>query len=228
MEENKSKNGIGVTILLIIGIIVIALLCTLVYILQSNNNKKLATDSDNNEKIINELRTEITNLKNELENKNMTSDEKYAIFLKNLKNKVKSLKGPSNIWGNYTFSLLDKGSYSVELNSSCKLSISFTDKDLEKEFGTASLATDVVAFYSIYVGNDGGQYLYFIKSDGTLWKADIDELAWGGKNINIEQIKEYKNIVSIMQIYDAVEEDYPGSMNALFIDIDGNTYSNNK
>ena len=106
MEENKSKNGAGVVVLLIMAVIVIAVLGALIYVLQTNNNKEVVTgDTKNSEQTINALKSEIEGLKNIIaqkeneiksnenketvtQTKEMTANERFAVYAKGLKQSV--------------------------------------------------------------------------------------------------------------------------------------------
>lgn len=227
MEENKSKKSGGVSLVLVIAILVIVLVGCITYIVKINE-KELAINNDNNEKTVSELKIEIANLKYALENKTMTNDEKYEVFLRNLKKSVTDINKYSNIEESYSIIGEDEG-YTIKLNSKCELSVHFTDKKTEKKFGTDKLSTDVLAFNNCYVGNGGMRLLYFIKSDGTLWVADIEGCLYSEETkISTQKLSEYKNIISVLNFYSADSDEFPGAMSPLFVDIDGNIYGKNK
>ena len=220
MEENKSKKSVGVPLILVIFILAIALIACIGYIIK-NNEKELAINKDNSEKIISELRTEVDNLKNALENKKMTSDEKFQEYIKKLSSEISNLEKGITISGQYSLPTGDS-SYYLELDSNHNLSICFTDEKLEKKYGTTKLMTDVIAYYNVFVGQDASRLLCVIKSDGTLWSTTIENVCWDENyKISFEKETKFKNIVSVLSVfgYDAVLP--------LFVDIDGNIHLNN-
>lgn len=240
MEGNKSKNGVGVVVLLIMAVIVIAVLGALIYVLQTNNNKEVATgDTNNSEQTINALKSEIESLKNtiaqkenEIKNnenkepvvqtKEMTSDEKYEIFAKNLKKEVSKNADTANSKSTYCRSDVGNGSwYEVRLQSNGNLSLSIGDEKLNKKYGTNSLVKNVLAFYIIDVGQDEWHEIYFINEDGTVGSAYVDPVIFNGTGkIEIKnKISGLKNIVSIINGAGLV---HSGGYCPLFIDIDGN------
>ena len=248
MEENKSKNGAGVVVLLIMAVIVIAVLGALIYVLQTNNNKDVATGNVNNsEQTINALKSEIDSLKNtitqkenEIKNyenkepviqtKEMTSNEKYKIFARNLKKEVSEYGNTTNSKSTYCrFDSENDGRngswYQVSLQSNGNLSLSIGDEELNAKYGTKSLVKNVLAFYIIDVGQDEWHSIYFINEDGTVGSAYVDPVIFNGtgkieikKNISTR----LKNIVSI------INGTTGNGYCPLFIDIDGNVIDINK
>ena len=69
---------------------------------------------------------------------------------------------------------------------------------------------DVIAVYEIEIGNGNVPYFYAIRSDGSVYRANLYE-----KGITFEKVGDYTRIVSVVQ---------SGDLYALLIDIDGNIY----
>lgn len=124
----------------------------------------------------------------------------YDNFLKN----AKSLRQMSGI--QKTVKVYDT-EYSIRLNEEGALYVE--DKKLD---------TDVVIFYSLYVGNGGFESLYYLKEDGSLYTASYSYNIYKGEEIEVKKLN-FENIVSVIP-GKALTASYP-----IFIDIDGNVYT---
>lgn len=124
----------------------------------------------------------------------------YANFLKN----AKSLRQTSEM--QKTVKVNDT-EYNIKLNKEGVLYVE--DKKLD---------TGVVVFYSLLVGNGGFESLYYVKEDGTLYTAGYSYDMYSGEEVKVKKL-DFKNIVSVIP-GKALTASYP-----IFIDIDGNVYS---
>lgn len=225
MKNIKSNKGItnATVVITVLIIIVLMLLAAVIYLVKNPNTTYITQNTPTEQQTVNSSNVEEEKLTSSTEIKNekveISSEEKYKIFIQNLKDGITGLEENTTVGGNYNMPYDNLGSYSLELDSDCNLSIHFTDEKLEKTYATDKLATDVIAYYNIYVGQDASRVLYVIKSDGTLWMTSIEPVCWE-KNyeISFEKESKYKNIVSIVGAFG------PGAMHPMFIDIDGKIF----
>lgn len=225
MKSIKSNKGITNATLLIIVLIIIVLmlLVAIIYLVKNPNTTYITQNAPTEQQTVNlsnieeEKLTTTTEIKTE--KVEMTSDEKYKIFVQNLKKGIANLEEDTTVGGNYSMPYDNLGSYSLDLDSNGNLSIQFTDEKLEETYATDKLATDIIAYYNIFIGQDASRVLYVIKSDGTLWRTSIEPVCWEENyQISFEKESKYKNIVSIVGSFG------PGAMQPLFIDIEGKIF----
>lgn len=200
LKENKGMSLIIFTIILAVLLIVAG--CVIVYLLNNPVKEGSTTQTPTNEV------------------KEMTADEKFQEYIKNLKNEISNLEEGSTIGGEYSLPV-GYSSYYLKLDSNHNLSIRFTDEKLEKTYGTTKLMTDVIAYYNVFVGQDSSRLLCVLKSDGTLWSTTIESVCWE-KNykISFKQETKFKNIISVLGAFGS------DAMYPLFVDIEGKVYHN--
>ena len=148
----------------------------------------------------------------------ITTDEKFAEYVKNLKAAMLKYNEEETEGKEYREYIID-GKNSNDENYSITLSGNGILKLNEKE-----VANNVIGFNVAYVGNGGYKNLYFIKDDGTVAYASIDETEYlsNGK-IKTKNVDGLKNIVSIMGGV-AGAYGYPGACYGYAIDIEGNMF----
>ena len=160
MKNIKSNKGItNATILIIVLlIIVLRLLDAVIYLVKNQNTTYITQNVPTGQQKVNSSNVEEERLTPSTEIKTekveMTSEEKHKIFVQNLKEGIANLEENTTVGGNYNMPYDNLGSYSLGLDSDCNLSIHFTDEKFEKTYATDKLATDVIAYYNIYVGQD--------------------------------------------------------------------------
>ena len=86
------------------------------------------------------------------------------------------------------------------------------------EWKNGIVAKDVLQFYILEHGNGGGQSVFYITTDGSVYVVDVE---YG--DIKATKLK-YKNIVSIQQSKTRPEPYATGAQITHFVDIDGNVY----
>lgn len=240
-QNPEFKGNLG--FIWLTGILVILLGCTVVYTLKiTKDNNELKQEQQrqasqiraiNNQYTVqesnaNETKNEIVSTKTnettqkEVVTKEMTSDEKYKIFAKNLKkavSKYDSKEKNANVMGSS-----GDFPFEIELLSNGNLSIEFYDKKTNKKYGTKTLAKNVLAVNVVEEGNGGYRTPYFICEDGTVGRANVDESILNKeKKIKVEyKINKLKNIVSIVSGGGGFA--MGGAWNPIFIDIDGKIY----
>lgn len=174
--------------------------------------------------------------KNVEENQNMdeedntiseqNTDNSYSIFADGLKNAMKSNENDNN-YNNYMYAsnidVCSNDGYEVFLQSDGSLYIKYIDESLNSKFGNYKLASDVLSFYLINVGQDLYKSLYFIKSDGTVSQALVNNTSSNEISV-VNNVGNYKNIVSIISGSFGKESSV---FAPIFIDINGNMYSEN-
>lgn len=116
--------------------------------------------------------------------------------------------------------------YYVTLNKNKELHIEYSDEKLNNVFGNYKISDNVISFYIINDGQSFFNSLYYIKTDGTIGKADVETPNINNKNINTNNDLEFKNIVTILPTtFDSQESGYQGPT---FVDINGNIFTNTK
>jgi len=162
-----------------------------------------------------------TNLKEDITNNSTTSniskesaDDRYKNYLENLKSNIKDTY--SNKINNYIFEssdYLEKG-YQLKINKEEELLLTIFDNS---KYTNYKISNNVLTMYIVGIGTGGYKSVYFIKEDGKVYSVCIDSLS-----TNQMEIKEYnyKNIVNITG--GSFEDEYSGTLNPIFIDIDGN------
>lgn len=225
MKNIKSNKGItnATVVIIVLIIIVLMLLIAVIYLVKNPNTTYITQNTPIEQQTVNSSNIEeekiTTTTDSKTEKEKMTSEEKYKIFIQNLKEEIANLGENTTIGGNYNMPYDNLGSYSLELDSNYNLSIHFTDEKLERTYATDKLSTDIIAYYNIYVGQDASRVLYVIKSDGTLWKTSIESICWEENyEISFKKESKYKNIVSIVG---AIGSE---TLHPLFIDIEGKIF----
>jgi len=191
VKESKSKKSEGVSLvaLIIIVILMLAVTVNIVYILKIRKQEVIV-------------------------NKEMTSDQKFAEYVKNLK-AIMLKYNEEKEYREYFIEGKDANdvTYSITLSGNGILKLN------KKE-----VAKNVIGFNVTYYGNGGYKAIYFIKDDGTVASTSIDETKYlSNGNIKTTDVKGLKNIVSIIG-GKAGTHGYPAACYAYAIDIDGNMF----
>lgn len=152
--------------------------------------------------------------------KEKSADERYKKYLKKLSKSMKEKYSERNTAGinqyNRIYNSLNKQEYSLEIDNS--LNLLFSSFNHLETFNKYKLADDVVAYFLVNYGNGGYQSLYYIKSNGEVHNATIEQIDDG----TIKDVKvDVKNVVEVRSVV-SVDENGIGGSKAIFVDIDGN------
>lgn len=160
------------------------------------------------------------NKDNSVENKN--DDDNYEMYVNRMKSERQSKFNDYTLYRSTIESKIIDGSYTVELNKDGQLSIDYHDG-----VGAKVIASNVLNYYLINVGQESGKVLYFVYEDGTVGKAsNIEYNHTTIDDIVVEQnVKDLSNIVTIVE-GSFSDNGMSGSRGPIFIDIDGNMYLN--
>lgn len=162
------------------------------------------------------------NVINDNEEENIFNN--YQIFADNLKSQIAKYdvnnKNYQYIKNNFV-----KDGYEIYLNEQGSLFVKYFNKELNDKYGDYKIADNVLSFYTINVGQDVGNMLYFINEDGTVGSADTEYGIGTNDQIIINKNIGYKNIVSIVN--GNFGNSYSGVHGPIFIDINGNIFCKN-
>ena len=232
LKESKGMSLIVFTVVL--AVLVVLAVGVIVYLLNNPVKEKVAIQNPTGaQSNLGRIETNVQNTKEPVTNnetkveivkEKMTADERYKIFADNLKKEVSKYGDTANIQG----AVADDIGYEVRLKSNGDLSLRLWDEELNRKYGTESLAKNVIAFSIIDVGQDSDWHcIYFINADGTVGYASMDSVIYEGKGeIKIEnKIAGLKNIVAILS--GGVDLNTSGALTPLFVDIDGNLFTEN-
>ena len=224
LKENK---GVSNSVVVMLVVFIAILVCLLFYFIKNPIVKVVDKEEAITPPPATTQVAEVNTTNNE-KTKEMTADEKYKIFAENLKKEVSKYGDKANTKSVFCRGDNTDGSwYTIKLNSNGNLSLHFGDENLNKKYGTENLAKNVLAAYIIDIGQDDWHCIYFIKEDGTVGSAYVDPVIYNNTgDIKIENnINQLKNIVSILD--GGVGLKTSGNKTPLFIDIDGNVYTEN-
>lgn len=148
----------------------------------------------------------------------------YSLFAKNLKSEISRYDSNNKSYQFVNNGIIEDG-YKVYLNEKGSLYVNYFNKELSKKYKNYKIADNVLSFYVIETGQGGGNMLYFINEDGTVGSADTEYGVDYNNRITVNKNIGYRNIVSI--INGAFGDGYTGISEPIFIDINGNIFSEN-
>lgn len=151
------------------------------------------------------------------------TENDYQIFAKNLKSHL-SRYDENNLNRQFVNNDNVRYPYTVYLNENGSLFVKYSNSELNAKYGDYKISDDVLSFYVIETGNGGMSLLYFINGDGTIGSADV-EFVSDSNQITVKKDLGYKNIVSIVS--GSFGDGYSGAQGPIFIDINGNIFSEN-
>lgn len=142
-------------------------------------------------------------------------------FYDNFKSQIASKYDEYNYSMKYVENYFVPDGYIIRLDSNGNLYVKYSVEDSER-----LIANDVLSFYLINTGQDLGNTLYFINSDGTVGKASTEYGYSSLEDIEVvNKIDGFNNIVSIVEgVYG---DEYSGAHGPIFIDINGNIFKDN-
>lgn len=207
------KKNTGLVILVIV--LLVALLGTSGFIVYDKVLSKKTVEN-----------IDVNNTNNDVINNNeeKNNDNSYQIFADNLKDQISKYNSNNQSY-QYINNDIVKGGYVVYLNEKGSLFVKYFDKELNDKYGDYKIADNVLSFYAINVGQDVGNMLYFINEDGTVGSADTEYGIGTNNQITIKKDIGYRNIVSIVN--GIFGDEYSGLHGPIFIDINGNIFSEN-
>ena len=228
----KQNKLLKVIILILIFILILGIGIGTGYFINSQNNSKTEEKNvvvENTSKEQNETdnkqnnANETENIKTVIETREMTATEKYAIYSKNIQNRIKSLGKdlPKELEGNIFFNL--KNVHSIEefpvvgAHINEKLEAFVNIKETGDHIKILDNALDCGICSS---GNGGTLYvIWAIDINGNLYTQVYDTNDTANRmKFNLSKEKGFSNIISVIQC-SGVSAQYP-----LAIDIEGNTY----
>lgn len=219
LKENKGMSLI--VFIIVLAVLVVVAGGVIVYLL--NNPVKEKVVIQNQSGIQSNLGSIETNV--EILKEKMTSDEKYNIYLKNLKNNLLKMKdaGENKVdkylfisEENFTLENNKIGNLSIEYNGDAYLN--FTDAGaLSKKYGEKyKISTNIVnAGFQVY-GQDATVMIWLINDKGEFLYVDI--LQHGTTTLELKNVKNLKNVVNVSTMYNG-EAFIP-----VVIDIEGNIF----
>lgn len=156
--------------------------------------------------------------------KETATNNSYELFAKNLKSQFSKYDDNNR---NYLYVNTDvvKDGYEVYLTKNQTLFLKYFSKELNNKYGEYKIADNVLSFNVVAVGQGGGNMLYFINEDGTVGSADTENGIGTNNQITIKQNIGYKNIVNV--ISGTFGDGFSGVNGPIFIDINGNIFSEN-
>ncbi len=203
----KENRGIGLTSFVIAILIILLIIAVLacVYLLKNPNTENSAPVTNLNS--LSEVKENIN------KTTGTTSQEKYKIWVENVEKEIGKAKE------NALFqSVKISNDKTCEVSLTSKGILSFT---LENQ-GSREVDKDVISFEICDIGNGGYKAVYYIKKDGTAYYVVLDEYQKNDEEIKPTQVKDAKNIVSI--INNTYTDEPSWSAEVWLIDIDGNVY----
>lgn len=167
-----------------------------------------------------------------------SSDERYAKYLKKLENSFdKHFKPLPNVSDDELSKLDEDEYYSYE--QFCGATPEYTEDDnnycinLENKELKIQLKDDydnpikiddsVLNYFVVYYANAGYRMIYYITTEGKIYMVLHENIIDQGlKSFKKEEIKGLKNIVNVIPAKGSI---FSGSMEAIFVDIDGNMFN---
>ena len=148
-----------------------------------------------------------------VDNNYKDNDKLYSEYLLNLKNNLEKNYTERDSETKINSNFVNGDAYTVTINKNGVLSLSTRKDDYE-------ISNNVLEMFLVDVGNSGDKTLYFIKDDGTLNSFCVDCVL--NEGVKVIQ-SEYKNIVNVVN--SAFGITYSGAYGPIFIDIEGNVFT---
>lgn len=224
MEKDKKYNLVlGLMIFFFILFVGVCVALGLGFIgIKSNVD---STANNNTNIVNNDSEKSEDNSSNEILEVEENNTNKYELFSTNLKEEFSKFDS-HNYSSQYISNDFVPEGYTIYLDENRNLFVRYANKEINNKYGNYKIADNVLSFYAINVGQDVGNMIYFINEDGTVGKANTEYGINGNEiNFNIEKDIGYKNIVSILN--GAFGDGFGGVHGPIFIDINGNIFSQN-
>lgn len=202
--DNKKKNTGLIFLIVILFLFVLGLGGYIVYSEVSEKNIENKTTS------------------NTVDVKN--TENNYQLFLQNLKKQISKYDSYNKNQQSVLSDIIKNG-YEVYINENGSLFVKYNDEILNSKFGEYKISDNVLSFYVISDGQSGGNSVYFINENGTVGKAETEYNVESSSQITVKKDIGYKNIISIVN--GTFGDEYSGAHGPIFIDINGNIFSEN-
>lgn len=163
----------------------------------------------------------------QFKNTNVLNNEEnnYGKYAKKLSDEINNFSDSNYLSQRVDHEML-QSVYYVTLNKNKELHIEYSNEELNNVFGNYKISDNVISFYIINDGQAFFNSLYYIKTDGTVGKADVESSNINNKNITITNDLGLKNIITILPTtFDSQESGYHGPT---FVDINGNIFTKTK
>ena len=161
-------------------------------------------------------------INNDTTNNEIIKDNSYDLFAKNFKNYISKYDSYNRSYQYVKNNTIPDG-YEIYMNENGSLFVKYFNKELNTKYGDYKIADNVLSFYVIAYGQGGGNMLFFINEDGTVGSANTEYGIVNDNKITIKKDLGYKNIVCIVS--KTVGNEYTGSYQPIFIDINGNIFN---
>lgn len=206
----EHKNTGLIILVVILSLLVVGLGGFVIY-------DKVLTDNtfennDNNNEVVNK------------QDKETNSNNSYELFSKNLKSQFSKYDDNNQNYLYVNTDVVQEG-YEVYLTKNQTLFVKYFNKELNNKYGEYKIADNVLSFNVVSVGQGGGNMLYFINEDGTVGSAATEYGIGTNNQITIKKDIGYKNIISV--ISGTFGDGFSGVHGPIFIDINGNIFSEN-
>lgn len=189
------------------NVLFIIIIILLLGVLGFGGYKYMELEKDN-DILINENKTiteELNKQKEESEKASATND--YSSFVKKMKESRESLNNAIGLGEMTSNPFINEKieKYGIGLTKTGELSVE-----------NKKIASNVLFYRAIFVGNGGFRGLFYVTEDGKVYIANVEESLYNKETIKIKEIKGVKEIVNIIP---SGAED---GQDALFVDINGN------
>ena len=150
----------------------------------------------------------------------LMSEKKYSDFAEKMISERQSKFGDGILNRSTIESKIINSTYTVELSKDGELSVIYSD-----ELGSKVLASNVLNYFLINVGQESGKVLYFINEDGTVGKvSNIEYHRISLDDVTVEKVENLSNIVMVTE--GSFSDGMSGHRGPIFIDIDGSIFLN--
>lgn len=150
----------------------------------------------------------------------LMSEKKYSDFAEKMISERQSKFGDGILNRSTIESKIINSTYTVELSKDGELSVIYSD-----ELGSKALASNVLNYFLINVGQESGKVLYFINEDGTVGKvSNIEYHRISLDDVTVEKVENLSNIVMVTE--GSFSDGMSGHRGPIFIDIDGSIFLN--
>lgn len=236
MKNIKSNKGItnATVLIIILIIIVLMLLAAVIYLVKNPNTTYITQNTPTEQQTVNSSNIEeeklTTTTDTKTEKVEMTSDEKYKVYVDGVKNSLNNFSefgeyydenlvlpdvptqytAYDNLFGIEGIDLKTNGDAYIKLSS---------ESNLYKKFGeNYKIGTNIIKAGAMYCGQDASILLYMISNEGKFYYCELlDSYAKVTENtLKFKETTKLKNIVSV--------EQYKNSYMIFAIDIDGKMY----
>lgn len=228
MEEVKKKKGNKGFVVFLIVLILLLLGC-----LGFGAYKYAELNNDYNELSIDRKKVEDELNKQKEDNKKITEASQtndYSVFVNKMKEertKLFNTKDTDNDFSDHLRTYAKNEDYMIYLTKDGNLQLYIDNKktDIDK---------NVILFRVVFTGNGAYKTLFYVKEDGNVYSANVEEVVNDHKKMIIKKQTKPSKIVSIMpgSSTDVVKDNNGnvvqgggGAAHPFFIDINGNIYS---